>query len=231
MRFGIISAGEGSRLASEGSGQPKPLVPIGGLPMIERLSRIFMDCGAERIAVIVNGKSRDTVNLLERLSREMPMDLVVKSTPTPMHSLMELAPYLGSGKFCVTTVDTVFSEDAFRSMIEEFTRTPYDGLMGVTALVDDEKPLYVSVDENMMIDAFLDEKSSCRYVSAGIYALKASALEVLKGCVDSGQTRMRYFQRRLLESGFRLKAFDMGQVVDVDHLSDIEKAQKIAAKQ
>ena len=40
---------------------------------------------------------------------------------------------------------------------------------------------------------------------------------------------MRYFQRQLLEAGFRLKAFDMGQVVDVDHISDVERAQKIAA--
>ena len=106
MRFGIISAGEGSRLASEGFSQPKPLVSIGGVPMIERLARIFMGCGAERIAVIVNGESTETVRLIQNLSVEMPIDLVVKKTPTPMHSLMELAPFLGDDKFCVTTVDT-----------------------------------------------------------------------------------------------------------------------------
>jgi hypothetical protein len=39
---------------------------------------------------------------------------------------------------------------------------------------------------------------------------------------------MRYFQRRLLEVGMRLKAFDMGRVIDVDHVGDIEKAQEIA---
>ena len=88
MRFGIISAGEGSRLASEGFSQPKPLVPICGVPMIERLVRIMNGCGAERIAVIVNGENPETVSLLKSL----PVDLVVKKTPTPMHSLMELAP-------------------------------------------------------------------------------------------------------------------------------------------
>lgn len=228
MRFGIISAGEGSRLATEGFGQPKPLVPIDGVPMIERLVRIFMDCGAERIAVIVNGKSLETVRLLERLADEMPIDLVVKSTPTPMHSLMELVPYLGTDRFCVTTVDTVFPVSRFRAMMDEFSKTPYDGIMGVTSFIDDEKPLYVDTGDDMMIRGFFDEKTGCRYVSAGIYALKASALDVLKGCVESGHTRMRYFQRQLLESGMSLKAFDMGQVVDVDHVSDIAKAERIA---
>lgn len=224
MRFGIISAGEGSRLASEGFSQPKPLVPICGIPMIERLVRIMNNQGAERIAVIVNGENPETVSLLKRL----PVDLVVKKTPTPMHSLMELAPYLEADRFCVTTVDTVFSESRFGTMMDEFSQTTFDGIMGVTSLIDDEKPLYVDTDDDRMIRGFHDMQDGCRYVSAGIYALKAPALDVLKECVESGQTRMRYFQRQLLEAGMRLKAFDMGQVVDVDHVSDVARAQEIA---
>ena len=228
MRFGIIAAGEGSRLALEGSGQPKPLVPIAGVPMIERLARIFMNCGADRIAVIVNDRNPDTVSYVRRMSAHMPIDLVVKSTPTPMHSLMELAPYLGRERFCVTTVDTVFREKELADMMKAFESTSYDGLMGVTSLIDDEKPLYVDTDSDMLIRGFLDEQGGCRFVSAGIYALKAQALDVLARCLESGQTRMRYFQRRLLEEGMRLKAFDMGRVIDVDHVGDIEKAQEIA---
>ena len=224
MRFGIISAGEGSRLASEGFSQPKPLVSICGVPMVERLVCIMQSCGADNIAVIVNGENPDTVSLL----KSMPVYLVVKKTPTPMHSLMELAPYLEGDRFCVTTVDTVFSADRFRAMMEEFSNTSFDGLMGVTSLIDDEKPLYVDVGGDMMIKGFHDSQDGCRFVSAGIYALKASALDVLKECVESGQTRMRYFQRRLLEAGMNLKAFDMGQVVDVDHVSDVLRAQEIA---
>ena len=224
MRFGIISAGEGSRLASEGFSQPKPLVPICGVPMVERLVRIMQNCGANNIAVIVNGENPETVTLLKGL----PVDLVVKKTPTPMHSMMELAPYLEGDRFCVTTVDTVFSQSRFRAMMDEFSRSPLDGPMGVTSLIDDEKPLYVGVDSDMMINGFHDSQDDCAYVSAGIYALRSDALDVLKGCLESGQTRMRYFQRQLLEAGMRLKAFDMGQVVDVDHVSDVARAQEIA---
>ena len=197
MRFGIISAGKGKRLVSEGYGQPKPLVPVNGVPMIERLARIMMRCGAERIAVIVNADNRETVEFVTRLSSELPIDLTVKSTPSPMHSLMELAPYLGNDRFCVTTVDTVFSENLFHTMMDEFARIPYDGMMGVTSLIDDEKPLYV---------------------------------DILKECLDSGQVRMRYFQRQLLQAGMQLKAFDMEQVVDVDHAGDVVKAQQIASE-
>lgn len=230
MCFAIIAAGEGSRLAEEGLKVPKPLVPVDGVPMIERLARVMMRCGADRIAVVINSENRVTEEFMRHLSRELPVDLVVKSTPSPMHSLMELAPFLHGDRFCVTTVDTVFSESRLRSMMAEFSDTPFDGLMGVTPFVDDEKPLYVSVDDNMVINGFMDDEAGCRYVSAGVYALGTPALEILEDCVESGRTRMRYFQRRLLECGLRLKAFDMGQVVDVDHVSDIDKAAKIASE-
>ena len=41
MKFAIIAAGEGSRLAQEGVKQPKPLVPLHGTPLIECLIKIF----------------------------------------------------------------------------------------------------------------------------------------------------------------------------------------------
>lgn len=231
MRFAILSAGEGSRLAAEGLSIPKPLVPIHGVPMIERLAGVFMECGAERIAVIVNGENPQTVSLLENLKERMPIDLVVKRTPSPMHSLLELAPYLEADRFCATTVDTVFSHESLRLMIESWSRCDVDGMMGVTRFIDDEKPLYVDADDEMMISGFHDTQGTCRFVSAGVYALSPRSFGILRECVASGNNRMRYFQRQLLVSGLRLKAFDMGQVVDVDHVSDIAKAEQIAVRQ
>ena len=56
MKFAVIAAGEGSRLVQEGVEMPKPLVRICGEPLIDRLLRVFMDCGATSVAVICNGK-------------------------------------------------------------------------------------------------------------------------------------------------------------------------------
>ena len=56
MRYAIIAAGEGSRLASEGIDVPKPLVKIQGTPLIERLIEIFTRNGAESISIIINSR-------------------------------------------------------------------------------------------------------------------------------------------------------------------------------
>src|SRR5574344_193098 len=227
MRFAIISAGEGSRLAHEGFNKPKPLVPICGVPMIERLIGIFMRSGATEIAVIINGDNPETVQFLQLLTKRYPIDLVVKKTLSSMHSLYELRHFLRGDKFCLTTVDTIFKEEQFSGFIDAFKSLDSSGLMGVTEFVDDEKPLYVGTDQDMNIVGFYDEPNDCRFVSAGVYALPDSAIDLLEECIENGQSRMRNFQRQLIADKIHLKAYSLGNVVDVDHVSDISVAESL----
>ena len=105
----------------------------------------------------------------------------------------------------------------------------FDGMMGVTTLIDDEKPLYVNVDSRGEITGFHDKKDNCTYVSAGIYGLSPKSFTILSQCIERGESRMRNFQRALIAEGLRLKAFDMGDVMDVDHAEDIIKAEGMLA--
>ena len=54
MKYALIAAGQGSRLVSEGVKVPKPLVQVGGTPLLSRLFRIFLDNDAESICIIIN---------------------------------------------------------------------------------------------------------------------------------------------------------------------------------
>ncbi len=231
MNYGIIAAGEGSRLCSEGVESPKPLVRINGMPMIERLLRIFDHCRAESVAVIVNGQTTEVKEYLEALKPQLdfPLYIKVKSTPSSMHSFYELSDiFRGSGKFVLTTVDTIFRSDDFERYVKAFDELgdDYAGMMGVTSYIDDEKPLYVSTDANNDITGFLDENApDIKFISGGIYGLTDPAVDILEDCIASGVSRMRNFQRALVAGGLKLKAFDLGKILDVDHASDIVKAE------
>lgn len=231
MHYGIIAAGEGSRLVQEGVGKPKPLVEIEGKPMIGRLIGIFASCGAESINVIVNEEMSEVRSYLEKLQSTLatPLRIKVKSTPSSMHSFAELSSMMpAEGKFVLTTVDTIFRREDFARYIKSFeSKADADALMAVTSYIDDEKPLYVATDAEMHITSFDDAASpAARYVSGGIYGLTAPALDVLRRCLRDGVSRMRNFQRRLIADGLRVDAFDMGKILDVDHASDIAKADE-----
>lgn len=232
MKFAIISAGEGSRLTQEGVTKPKPLVELNGMPMIERLIRIFMRQGADCIVIIINELVPEAKEFLCHLQDTLPIELVVKTTPSSMHSFYEISHLLEGDRFCLTTVDTVFREEEFSQYIEAFRTSETDGLMAVTDFVDDEKPLYVSTDNQLRITGFYDQKTpDCRYISGGIYCLTSRALDTLNRCIEQGQSRMRNFQRQLVADGLHLNAWPFEKIIDVDHVSDIVKAEEFLCKE
>ena len=232
MKYAIIAAGEGSRLAQEGISRPKPLVELNGEPMIERLMRIFHQNGAEEIVVIVNRLHPETEAFVKELSEkhaDWNITIEVQTTPSSMHSFAVLAPHLADDPFCLTTVDTIFREEDFEAYIKAFHRAlqeGYDGCMAVTDFVDDEKPLYVGTDDEMNVDGFYDTyERRLKFISGGIYALTPKAIETLHVCMKEGRSRMRNFQRALIEDGQRLKAYLFPKILDVDHAADIAKAE------
>ena len=226
MNYAIIAAGEGSRLAQEGVKLPKPLVQINGVEMIKRLIDIFVANNATSISIIVNEEMTQVQNYVNNINLDIPLNIVVKSTPSSMHSFYELRNYLRDGKFCLTTVDTIFKESDFHQYIQSFIADQAtDGMMAVTSFIDDEKPLYVEVDDKMNILNFLDKSDTCKYISGGIYGLTPKAIDTLERCLNSGISRMRNFQRELIKDGLHLKGFPIAQIMDVDHATDIAKAE------
>lgn len=227
MNYAIIAAGEGSRLVQEGVTLPKPLVKLNGVEMIRRLIDIFLKNNASSISIIVNEEMTQVQDYLTNLELGIPFNVVIKSTPSSMHSFFELRDFLRDGKFCLTTVDTIFKEDEFSEYIQTFINdSESDGMMAVTDFIDDEKPLYVDVNDRMAIKGFLDHSDNCKYISGGIYGLTPKAIDTLEACLDSGQARMRNFQRQLVADNLQLKAYPFEKIVDVDHAGDIVKAEK-----
>ena len=236
MKFAIIAAGDGSRLAQEGVTEPKPLVKVRGERLIDRLIRIFMGNNATEIVVICNEQMSDVASHLKMIQDKglngvhVPLRFVIKSTPSSMHSFYELRNFLRDDPFILTTVDTIFDESEFHDYVLSFQdkiAQGTDALMGVTDYIDDEKPLYVGVDNVMRINGYYDTpQADFHFISAGIYGLTAPSLNILEACIEKGESRMRNFQRALVAAGLRIEAFPLTKVFDVDHIEDIRKADE-----
>lgn len=230
MKYAIIAAGEGSRLREEGIGVPKPMVSLRGEMLIERLIRIFKSQGAEEISIIINAHSPELKEYLEGvIRRDSSINLIVKTTPSSAHSFYAILNHSCRPfeELCLTTVDTIFSEEVFKSYIDDFnSRKDIDALMATTDYVDDEKPLWVRTDErNRILEFSSCQKSERALVSGGIYCLRKKALSVAVDAMEQGVERMRNYQQMLIEKGCEVFAFNFGKILDIDHAGDIDKAE------
>jgi NDP-sugar pyrophosphorylase family protein len=233
MNFAIIAAGEGSRLIAEGVTTPKPLLPVGGVPLIERLIGLAAANGAPCVTCIINEAAIAVRRFLEERPFPVPVQVLVQTTPSSLHSLHALLPLLGGGAFCLFTVDAVCREAELRDFLA-FAEGQADGdaVLAVTGFVNDEKPLYVRQDAAGRITSFDDAPPpGPPVVTGGIYYFRPSTAPLLDDAVRRGTTHLRNALRRLLEGGQVVKAFPFSRIVDVDDRSDIEAAEQLLAEE
>lgn len=228
--YAIIAAGEGSRLKEEGFTGLKPMVCVNGELLIDRLIRVFIANRASSIAILVNEQSQALVDHLQQRQTAIPLRVFVKSTPSSFHSFYELLRHDGSSpeELCLTTTDSIFREEEFAGYIAYFQKHPNnDGLLAVTSYVDDEKPLYLDVDADRKVRTITDTPvAQPPLVSGGIYCLRRKALDLVPVVMEQGVARMRNFQKEMVARGLQLEAYPFGKIIDIDHVTDIAKAEQ-----
>lgn len=233
MDYAIIAAGNGSRLRQEGYHKSKPLVMVNGETLIERLIRIFTNNGASSITVIINEQCNEVRQLLENKPTAVPLKIISKNTTNSLESFAEIAKCCNSTELCLSTIDTIFDENEFRNYIAKFRRTPeIDALFATTRYIDDEKPLWIATDHQGNIVRFANKKDKyTTYISGGIYCLRKKCIALVDEALKQGITHMRYYQQLLIDRQCTIRAFAMGKIIDLDHVSDIGKADTLIAEQ
>ncbi len=227
MKLAVIAAGEGSRLRAEGISVPKPLVSINGQPLIGRVITAAVREGISSACCIINEHSPELNAYLTRHDFGVELQVLVRSTPSSMHSLFALAPLLGAEAFCLATADTVFREEEFAGFLSHVKGAQADGTLAVTGFIDDERPLCVRMDDARRIVSFSDaQQEGYSWATGGLYAFSPRIFELSGEALDSRIERLRNFLRLLLSRGYRLEGYPFTKIIDVDHAHDIAVAEE-----
>ena len=227
LRLAILAAGEGSRLRAEGIEASKPLVKVGGQTLIERIVGAAVRSGVRSACCIINEESPDLREYLAAHDFGIEIRLLVQSTPSSMHSLFALSPWLLDGPFCLTTVDSVFHEEEFRAFLAHATSAgTADGTLAVTRFIDDEKPLCVAMEADGRIARFSDSREGYTWATGGLYYFTPRIFDHREKAMQRRIERLRNFLRLLLEQGCRLEGYALTKIIDVDHVHDIAVAEE-----
>ncbi len=226
MKAGIIAAGIGERLAKSGVATPKPLVQVGGKPMIARTIEAAADLGVSSVACIVNEINRSVADYLASVAWPVPVEMVVKTTPSSMESLFQLAPLLGDEPFILLTVDAVFRRGVLEDFLEGArSRDGAKAVLALTDFVDDEKPLWVNVDARDRITAMGKAAEGSRFITAGFYYFTPDVFSIMDEARRREFSALRRFLGLLVDSGFPVYGQLVSKTIDVDYPEDIAKAE------
>lgn len=227
--LGLLAAGEGSRLRSEGIPMSKGMVEVGGKPLIRRSIDRFVEAGIERVCCIVNEESGDLQRYLAETDFGVPVSVHTESTQSSLHSLVALSPMLknAGAHFFLSMVDSICAPAELRRFVRRAARLlgDHEGALGVTSYVEDENPLFVDIDRDEgLITSVGDLATQRTHVTGGLYCFPQASLDVARELVDSGASRLRAFQSELVERGYKIHGIEFDKIIDVDHVSDIKAA-------
>jgi NDP-sugar pyrophosphorylase family protein len=222
LRLGILGAGLGSRLQSVA--QAKPLAALGGISLLERLIAAFRAEGTSEIhcalrAELIPAKARET------LPAEAHYHFM--NTESSLHTLAALVAGMRPARdetILFSMADTVLRTADLRAFVAFCADlAPGECAVLCTTYVDDEKPLWVEIDDRGYAKKFGGDRSGL--VTSGMYVLSSGAMAIAKENVAAGQAKMRNFLADLAARHVPIKTFVVSQTIDVDHPSDLEKAE------
>ena len=226
MKAGIIAAGHGERFRAAGLSTPKPLLAVGGRPLIARAIATARAAGATSVACIVNAETNDVRRFLEREDFGVPVAVLQRTTASSAESFLALRPYLEEAPFLLLTVDAVLAPASVAALVARAAARPEAaGVLGVTRVVDDEKPLWAELDADDRIRS-LGDATRARHVTAGVYFLNPLVYS-LPDAASGTWSAFRAYLGALLARGHVLYGHDVGATVDVDRPEDVDAAERL----
>jgi len=242
---GIIAAGWGERL---GQKIPKALTPVGNRKLIDFVLDGLQAAGVTHVTCIVNEAARAVPEYVAQSQRPLTMDWIVKTTPSSMHSFLivleRLAAIGGVGPFLMTTVDGVATPDTYQRFADAFKVFPQgDVLLGLTDVIEDEKPLRVAMkgtEGTGLMPAQVTEDPSAfeivaltttgfdsEFVTTGFYGVNPAVLQHKDTILNQGFTALRQCLGYLLKHGYRFYGVPLPPVIDVDRPEDVKLAERL----
>lgn len=223
LKGGIIAAGEGSRLKRDGLRMPKPLVPVAGVPLIERVVSNFVKAGITQLRIIFNEDDRECATFIRERFPNLDLRCIVKTTCSSYESFWEVGGQSDSGRILMSTVDWICPEPAFRRFVDQARCCRQDSVvLAVTPFVADEKPLWVTLDPSGRVTGIGGNTGDV--VTAGLYLLPGSVFTQAPHPSTLG--RLRDFLAWLVDRGVPVYGVVIDQVIDVDRAEDLHLAEK-----
>jgi len=224
---GILAAGEGSRLRREGWTVAKPLIPIGGVTLIEHAVENLLAAGADRIAILFNEAEEDCARFVREKFPRREIDVALRTTPSSLETFRELSRRLPPGPALFSTVDAWCPREDFVRFAGEARRFPDSTVLAVTPFVDDERPLWVRREKEGRVSGIGGPDGDC--VTAGIYRFSERARSLALSAPES-LDRLRGFLGWLVDEGEPVEAVEIAKVIDVDRSRDVALAEELEAE-
>ena len=219
----ILAGGKGSRLGPYTTVLPKPLMPIGDVPILELVIEQLESCDIRDITLSVGYLSHLIRAVLDANGRQSQISYVQEDEPLGTAGPLRLIPRPESS-FLVMNGDVLTTLD-FRRLLDQHRRTGSAMTIAThqrTIKIDYGVLHFEESSIGPLIRAFHEKPEISSSVSMGIYVLEPHVLDLIPDGAPFDVPDLVY---ALLEGGYQVGAFPFeGMWFDIGRAEDHELA-------
>jgi len=229
----ILAAGNGSRLAHGSAGVPKPLMSVGGKPLLGHALDHARASGCVEAVIVVGHEGDRVADAARSMSAGLSIRFVETADPSAPNGLSLLAAEpAAASAFYLQMVDHLFAVPVLDKLVEMplgaaggrvlVDRTPGD------IDLDDATKVRLAGAQVLAIGKGIEPWDA---VDAGCFVLTSAVFTALREVPAAEPRTVSSGMRRLAARGL-LEAVDLGPLewVDVDTPADRESAERLLAQ-
>ncbi|MDR1638394.1 MAG: NTP transferase domain-containing protein [Clostridiales bacterium] len=203
----INAGGRGTRLYPYTKILPKPLIPVGGIPISERIIKAFAACGCDRFYMIVNHKKGMVRAYFNDQQKDYSLSFIEEDEPLGTGGGLCLLKGAINSTFIFTNCDVMLDEDF--SKICDWHKNEQNAITTVCAVKRHSIPYgVVECSDDGQIVAIKEKPEVSHITNTGIYVVNPEVLNLIQ---DHVKTDFPDVIQMAIKIGLRVGAYKVGE--------------------
>ena len=219
----VMSGGFGTRLGDRTRSTPKPLLEVGGKPMLERVLIRLEEYGIQQIFISVHYLADQIRAFVESRDNQCAVTVIEETTPLGTAGSLGLIDWPTSAPVLTMNADVLTDVD-LHAMVEHHLRMGCAGTVAASRYEYEVPYGVLRFDDNEVLHGIEEKPTYFHLVAAGIYYLDPSIISL----VPAGKRMdMPELLQTAVENGLRLTVFPVHEYwSDVGRPTDLEDADQ-----
>ena len=162
MKAVILAAGKGTRLNPITSTVPKPMIPIGGKPLLEHALLNLRDIGVQEILIIVGYKEEIIKNYfgngLSKFNVKIKYATQLEHLGTA-HAVSFAKDFVGDDDFFLMYGDLLTDPQVFKEVLEIYKKSRCEGLISLFEVNNPQEYGIVSLNKEAYVEKITEKPS------------------------------------------------------------------------
>lgn len=220
----IMAGGRGTRLYPYTKVLPKPLIPIGDKPIVERIIDKFYDFGAKEFYMSVNYRKNMIKAYFSEIKRDYSIDYIEENIPLGTCGSLYFLKNKLQKSFIVSNCDILIDGD-YSNMLDYHKKNHY-ALTIITSVKTHQIPYgIIELDEKKSVKNILEKPTKNILVNTGMYILEPFLLDYIpKGEVY----HMTDLINEAIKRGEKIGTYPIGEKawMDMGQIGELENMRK-----